>query len=143
MIRFFINVEHHKVRKRIATATAILVTVFASHSEEKTLSTKMFILLPFLYLRRTSGFTVTSLRELRKGFLIVCALSPHCTEGGEGQLKIPASLPWMCLQAVLFNRVNKRFRYGKSTVSSPDIVNLWFKFYVCCSIDCFSCKHSP
>ena len=34
----------------------------------------------------------------------MCALSPHCTEGGEGQLKIPASLLWMCLQAVLFNK---------------------------------------
>jgi hypothetical protein len=29
-------------------------------------------------------------------------------EGGEGQLKIPASLLWMCLQPVLFNRFSKR-----------------------------------
>ena len=99
MIRFFINVEHHKVRKRIAIATAILVTVFASHSEEKTLSTKMFILLPSLYLRRTYWVTLTSLRELRKGVIIVCALLPHRTEGGDGQLEkyLPACYGCVCV----------------------------------------------
>jgi len=52
----------------------------------------------------------------------VCALSPHCTDGGEGQLKIPASLLWMCLQAVLLERSARGFGMEKVQLTRRELL---------------------